>query len=135
MWRFLEIGTSGEPYPEEIHSLRRRRPRRNGRQFRTARPGKSGVYVIRDRQTKQILYVGESHSGCLYETLVRHFAANNDRNGSHGRAHAWHVCYNRADVEVAVKVVRKGRAVALQDRWIVRFMPRDNRNIPAPAPF
>ena len=45
-------------------------------QWVRALKGKSGVYVIRE-QTRDddaaIVYVGESHSGKLYETLTRHF--------------------------------------------------------------
>jgi hypothetical protein len=34
--------------------------------------GLNGVYLIRDRRTRQILYIGESHTGRLYETMTRH---------------------------------------------------------------
>ena len=33
--------------------------------------GKSGVYVI--REGSEIVYVGESHTNRLYDTLTRHF--------------------------------------------------------------
>ncbi|HJL20438.1 MAG TPA: hypothetical protein RMH99_32525 [Sandaracinaceae bacterium LLY-WYZ-13_1] len=32
-----------------------------------------GVYVIRDADTREILYVSESHTGRLYATPTRHF--------------------------------------------------------------
>src|SRR6202000_2324388 len=36
--------------------------------------GKSGVYIIRERGfLGSVLYVGESHAGRLYSTLLRHF--------------------------------------------------------------
>lgn len=36
--------------------------------------GKSGVYVVRERGfLGSVLYVGESHTGRLYSTLLRHF--------------------------------------------------------------
>jgi hypothetical protein len=53
---YRPIGRTNERYPDWIRALR----------------GKSGVYVIRDRQTGETLYVGESHKGKLYETLTRH---------------------------------------------------------------
>lgn len=34
--------------------------------------GQSGVYLIRDARSHDVLYVGESHTGRLYETLTRH---------------------------------------------------------------
>ena len=33
----------------------------------------SGAYIIRHRRTRQILYVGESHSGLLAKVVKRHF--------------------------------------------------------------
>jgi hypothetical protein len=57
---YRPIGRSGEPYPAWVRALR----------------GKSGVYVIRERQrdgSSPIVYVGESHTSRLYQTLTRHF--------------------------------------------------------------
>jgi len=54
---YRPVGTRGEDYPEWLRNLR----------------GKSGVYVIRDAQSGEILYVGESHSDRIFETLTRHF--------------------------------------------------------------
>ena len=47
---------SGE-FPEWLNALR----------------NQSGAYIIRSRRTRQILYVGESHTGNLAKTLKRHF--------------------------------------------------------------
>ena len=33
----------------------------------------NGVYIFRERDTDEIVYVGESHSDRLYATLTRHF--------------------------------------------------------------
>lgn len=33
----------------------------------------SGVYVIMDTQMETVHYVGESHTGNLYDTITRHF--------------------------------------------------------------
>jgi hypothetical protein len=35
--------------------------------------GQNGVYVVRLRETGEILYVGESHTGRLWKTMLRHF--------------------------------------------------------------
>lgn len=57
---YRPIGATGERYPDWIRAL----------------DGKSGVYVIREIQrdgSAETVYVGESHSGRLYDTLTRHF--------------------------------------------------------------
>src|SRR5262249_34862350 len=56
----------------------------------------SGVYLIRDAETAELLYVGESHSGRLFETMTRHFYH------WHGRGAG--PSYDAAHVEVAVIV-------------------------------
>jgi hypothetical protein len=50
------LGDRGEPYPEWVRALK----------------GKAGVYIIRDADTHECLYVGSS-AGRLYDTLTRHF--------------------------------------------------------------
>lgn len=56
---FRPVGASGDPYPDWVRDL----------------DGKSGVYVIRERrgESAEIVYVGESHTDRLYDTLTRHF--------------------------------------------------------------
>jgi len=85
--------------------------------------GKSGVYVIRDAWTKQVLYVGESHSGRLKKTLLRHFQAWSGRTA--GKT------YLRGDVEAAAIVTPPGKAVDRQNEEICRLKPRDNTLSPA----
>ena len=53
---YRPIGASGEPYPDWIRALK----------------NKAGVYVIRDIDSREIVYVGSS-AGTLYETVTRHF--------------------------------------------------------------
>ena len=56
---YRPVGTTGERYPDWVRAL----------------DGKSGVYVIKEVQrdgSAQIVYVGESHSDRLYNTLTRH---------------------------------------------------------------
>jgi len=57
---YRPLGGRGERYPDWVQALR----------------GKSGVYVIRERDADGrpiVVYVGESHSNRLYDTLTRHF--------------------------------------------------------------
>ena len=80
---------------------------------------KSGVYVIRDRGSGEILYVGESHKGHLYSTLTRHFQSW-FLDGFSGRT------YSRGAVDVATRQTPPGRAEACQQKLIERLHPRDN---------
>jgi hypothetical protein len=80
--------------------------------------GKSGVYFIRSLATKQILYVGESHSGNLKKTFLRHFQAWSGRTA--GKT------YLRGDVDAAAIVTPPARAVAFQNSQILKLEPRDN---------
>ena len=52
---YRPVGEPGEPYPSWVRALK----------------GKSGVYVI--REDDEVVYVGQSSAGKLYETLTRHF--------------------------------------------------------------
>ena len=58
--------------------------------------GHSGVYLIRDARTREVVYVGESHTGRLYETLTRHLYAWNGKGSGPS--------YHPEVVEVAVIV-------------------------------
>jgi hypothetical protein len=83
----------------------------------------SGVYVIRDKLSGRVLYVGESHTGRLRKTLLRHFQQWSGKTA--GKT------YNRGSVEVCVLKVSAGRAVRLQNFLIVELQPRDNSISPA----
>lgn len=85
--------------------------------------GKSGVYLIRNAGSSKVLYVGESHTGNLYETLTRHFQAWSGRTAG--------ATFARGSVRVAVKVTPAGRAVAEQNRLICKFQPSENTLSPA----
>lgn len=89
---------------------------------------KSGVYVIRARgfvtgKPRKVLYVGESHSGKLYETLTRHFQS--------WEGPQEHTSYDRSKVCVSVKITTRGKAIEFQDKAILRLDPRDNTERPA----
>lgn len=98
---------TGDPWPAWVQALRRL----------------SGVYVIRDRVDKHVRYVGESHTGRLKKTLLRHFQLWSGKTAG--------VTYSRGDVEIAVQVTPADLAVRTQNKLISRLDPRDN--MPAPA--
>lgn len=78
----------------------------------------SGAYIIRSRRSHEVLYVGESHSGCLAKTIKRHF--HNWRDD----AERVHNTYDRRGVEVAVRLTPPPAAVGAQDNLIRRLEPR-----------
>ena len=87
----------------------------------------SGVYAFFDKTTRECLYIGESHTGRLYDTLTRHFRAwkinpNQDRQGRrYGGTN-----YNRARILVDVLICAPSQAQDLQYLEIQRLQPRDN---------
>ena len=81
--------------------------------------GKSGVYVVRSKGLLgQIEYVGESHTGRLKKTLLRHF--QKWKGPTSGPV------FRRGAVEVAVFVTRRENAVELQNAIIAEHSPRLN---------
>ena len=99
---YRRLGRRGERYPEWVQALK----------------GQSGVYVI--RHEGHIVYVGESHSGRLYEAMTRHFQRWKRRNQALG------LVYDRESVEVATRIVPPRSAIAEESRLIRRLEPRDN---------
>lgn len=83
----------------------------------------SGVYVIRDASTRETLYVGESHSGRLYDTITRHLQ-------SWRTGHQSGQSYERTEVEIAIEVTRRNEALERQNDFIADLLPRDNRYRP-----
>jgi len=115
---YRPIGDSGR-YPDWLRALR----------------GKSGVYIIRERQrdgTNPIVYVGESHANRLYQTLTRHFQTwrrhkkfwTGQYTGS--QTHDPGLTYDRGRCTVAFRVLPSDRALAEEARLIARLRPRDN---------
>lgn len=111
---YRPVGSRGEPYPEWVRALR----------------GASGVYVIRERSTREIVYVGESSAGRLYETLTRHFQEwrrwKGFWRGQYAEGHDPGLSYPRASVEVAVRITSSADALDEEARLIRRLRPRDN---------
>jgi hypothetical protein len=117
--RFRSIGGSGERYPDWVRALR----------------GKSGVYLIRERQrdgSDPIVYIGESHTGRLYQTLTRHFQTwRRDKKFWSGQytgstSHDPGLTYDREPCTVAVRILPAARAIDEEARLIGRLRPRDN---------
>jgi hypothetical protein len=115
---YRPIGASGR-YPDWVRALR----------------GKSGVYLIRERQrdgSNPVVYVGESHADRLYQTLTRHFQTwrrhkkfwTGQYTGS--QSHDPGLTYPRARCTVAVRVLPAERAMHEEARLIARVRPRDN---------
>ncbi len=88
----------------------------------------SGVYVILDARSGQTLYVGESHTGRLYDTLTRHFRHwTGSRGYADGRPRGG-TSYDPARVRVAYTITRDEEAQPFQYATIQELRPRDNEN-------
>lgn len=114
---YRPVGARGEHYPEWLRSIK----------------GRSGVYVIRlrDRDGEPVIvYVGESHTDRLYETLTRHFQQwrrwKSFWKDQYTAGHDPGLTYPRARAEVAVRVLPASRAIDEEARLIRRLRPRDN---------
>ena len=97
--------------------------------------GANGVYVARRRARRGekalVLYVGESHTHRLRETLQRHFQNWNGKTAG--------PTFDAAETEVAFEVFLSGdKAIKRQDALIRRLRPIHNVVIPeseeAPVP-
>lgn len=82
--------------------------------------GHSGVYLIRDARTREMLYVGESHTGRLAETLSRHLYAWNGKGSGPS--------YHPELIECAVLVAETPLDDPVADQYalIERHNPKDN---------
>lgn len=85
----------------------------------------SGVYVLfRDGEP---VYVGESHTGRLFDTLTRHFREwrLDPEHDAKGRRRG-DTMYDRFTTDVLVVRTNDAYAPLLQDTLIALFNPRDN---------
>jgi excinuclease UvrABC nuclease subunit len=89
----------------------------------------SGVYVLRDRESGEVLYVGESHTGRLYRTMLRHF---HDSSGKFETLGEWvHHAPTRLDYKV---FIAPAAAVPDLERDAVEyFEPKINKLLVADA--
>jgi hypothetical protein len=81
---------------------------------------RNGAYVIRDRDTHEILYVGESHRKRLRGTLTRHFQAWTGYQAG--------TLYSRHRVEVALYMLdgTPREVIDAQEELIRALGPADN---------
>ena len=109
---YRPVGASGEPYPEWVRALK----------------NESGVYIIREIGG-DIVYVGSS-AGRLYDTLTRHLQTwrrwKGFWKGQYGEGHDPGLTYDRASVEIAVRLTSPADALDEEMRLIRRLKPRDN---------
>lgn len=84
----------------------------------------SGAYVIRNRGSGEIFYVGESHTGNFAKTIKRHFYPWKIK-GWFSDAYGGNV-YQRGRVEVAIRLTPPTAAIGAQNKLINRLNPRDN---------
>jgi murein DD-endopeptidase MepM/ murein hydrolase activator NlpD len=123
---YRAVGESGDAYPDWVRALK----------------GKAGVYVIRDLDSREIVYVGSS-AGRLYDTLTRHFQMwrryKGFWRGQYGEGHDPGLTYERNSVEVAVRLTSPTRSLEEEMRLIGRLRPRDNligqRSLTEEVPF
>jgi hypothetical protein len=110
---YRPVGAPGEAYPDWVRALK----------------DKAGVYVIRDGESREIVYVGSS-AGRLYDTLTRHFQTwrrwKGFWRGQYGEGHDPGLTYPRDGVEVAVRVTTPSRCLDEELRLIRKLKPRDN---------
>jgi hypothetical protein len=114
---YRPVGKTGERYPDWLHALK----------------GKSGVYVIRERGSDGrpvVVYVGQSNAGRLFETLTRHLQTwrrwKGFWKGQFAEGHDPGLTYDRARVDVAVRVTSPSESIEEEARLIARLRPRDN---------
>ena len=112
-FNYRPIGASGEAYPDWVRALK----------------GKAGVYVIREIDSREVVYVGSS-AGSLYGTLTRHFQTwrrwKGFWRGQYGEGHDPGLTYKRDSVEVAVRLTSPAASLDEEMRLIARLAPRDN---------
>jgi hypothetical protein len=82
--------------------------------------GQNGAYAIRDVRSHDVLYVGESHSHRLFETMTRHL--HNWSGFGSGPSYSGLI----GSIEVAALILSRDEAIVEQYELIARLQPRDN---------
>lgn len=78
-----------------------------------------GVYAIRDAKSHAVLYVGESHTARLRDTMRRHLARWID-------AGKQRESYRRSAVQVAWREVPQAEVLDAEAALIAHYAPQDN---------
>jgi len=89
----------------------------------------SGVYVFRDRESGEVLYVGESHTGRLYRTMLRHF---HDSSGKFEGLGEW-VSHAPTRLDYKVFLAPASAVPDLERDAVEHFEPRINKLLVADA--
>jgi len=117
------------PAPKPTRTIRWTWFYRNGEYnpaIRSAARGANGVYGFRERKSGIILYIGESHTGRLWKTMIRHFHALDSFEEVGEWTHE-----NRSSVQVKLWLTRTGDdAVELEADRIRRHRPLMVERIP-----
>lgn len=82
----------------------------------------SGVYAIKNASTGRVLYVGHSHTGRLWKTMLRHLQAPD----SFERVGDWVYRGSMRDLTVSVWPTPAQDAGELEDEMIARLEPEAN---------
>jgi len=96
-----------------------------GKKKRVIQPtSKSGAYLIRDRNTKKILYVGKSHTQ-LQATIYRHFTVwKRPKNNFGDYGYKWYESTKNLQVRVIQRTQKQ--ADRLELILITTLRPKDN---------
>lgn len=90
----------------------------------------SGVYAVRDRRSKRVLYVGESHSDRLKYTLTRKFQSWDAPGGGRGRGERGHrgsiTLGDPSRVEVRIWYTSREEALPLEEELRFELDPKYN---------
>jgi len=100
-WSWMSVGDPYDAYPPRLRELRRMRV--------------SGVYGIRLRTTGAVLYIGESHSDCLYQTLTRHLQK------PHVDGRLRYFCVDRSSVEVDWTIMENKPEIMWLEAYLMAF--------------
>jgi len=85
----------------------------------------SGVYLIMDAQTKEIVYVGQSATQLL-KTILRHFQRWTDTRYEKANKGKSRPTYTKFGYQVRFVLVSPTRAAKLEKALIQKYMPTDN---------
>ena len=94
---------------------------------------RSGAYAIRRRDSKSVVYVGESHHGRLYKTMARHFYLPASKGASFATDRpseyevAWQVTSTGARPRSGSKAPDQS-ALNKQAKWIAALKPFHNKD-------
>lgn len=87
----------------------------------------SGVYAIIAKGSREVLYVGESHTGRLYDTITRHFRVwRRDPSTDEWGRRRGGTTYDRHACLFHFELTPADAAAPAQYAHIQRLRPRDN---------